>query len=276
MSRPKDLPDFRKPPVAETALSLQFEAISGLTSAHLGVLWERFRQDLPLIEEHSPLPPVFEKFEPPSPSQVEVMIEEKPPLPRVWFLNESKTELIQMQSNRFIHNWRKMEGLEPYPRYEPIREKFRGEVAALEAFLRDENLGALAVNQCEVTYVNHIEPAGVWERPGQLEKVFSMWSGLQNASFLPNPEDAGLHMRFVIPNETGEPIGRLHVVVHPAWKKTDNSPILALNLTARGVPIGGGIDAAFSFFDLARRWIVKGFADLTTPEMHRVWESIDA
>lgn len=275
MPRPKDLPDFRKPPIAETVLSLQFESISGLTSPHLGVLWERFRQQLPLIEEHPRLPPVFEKFDP-FPTQVEVTIEEKPPLPRVWFVNDTKTELIQMQSNRFIHNWRMLEGMEPYPHYEPIREKFRGEVAVLETFLRDEKLGSLVVNQCEVTYVNHIEPSGVWNRHGQLEDVFTLWSGLASASFLPEPEDAGLHMRFVIPDETGKPIGRLHVVVNPAWKKTDNSPILALNLTARGGPIGEGTEGAFAFFDLARKWIVKGFVDLTTPDMHRAWERIDA
>ena len=276
MSRPKDLPDFRKPPVAETVLSLQFEPISGLTSPHLGLLWAKFRQQLPLIEEHPPLPPILENFAPPSPAQMEVTIEEKPPLPRVWFVNETKTELIQMQSDRFIHNWRKMEGMAPYPHYEPIREKFRGEVAVLEDFLRDEKLGTLAVNQCEVTYVNHIEPSGAWSRHGQLEKVFSIWSGLTNASFLPNPEDAGLRTRFVIPDETGKPIGRLHVVVHPAWKKEDNSPLLILNMTARGVPTGEGIAGAFAFFDVGRRWIVKGFADLTTPEMQRVWERVNA
>lgn len=274
--RPEDLPDFRKPPVAETVLSLQFEPIAGLTTAHVGLLWQRFRQQLPLIEEHPPLPPVFEKFEPPSPAQLEVTIEEKPPIPRVWFVDETKTELIQVQPNRFIHNWRKMEGLEPYPHYEPIREKFRGEVAVLEEFLREGKLNTLAVNQCEVTYVNHIEPSGVWDRHGRLDKVFSMWSGLVNPLFLPDPEDAGLRMRFVIPDGTGRPIGRLHVVVHPAWKKADNSPIFALNLTARGGPIGEGIEGAFAFFDLGRRWIVKGFADLTTSEMHRVWERIDA
>lgn len=276
MSRLKDLPDFRKPPVAETVLSLQFEQISGLTSPHLGVLWAKFRRELPLIEEHPPLPLIVESFDPPSPAHVEVTIEEKPPLPRVWFVNDSKIELIQIQSNRFIHNWRKIDGMEPYPHYEPIRKTFRGEVAILEEFLRDEGLGTLAVNQCEVTYVNHIEPSGVWDRHGQLEKVFSMWSRLANQSFLPDPEDAGLHTRFVIPDETGKPIGRLHAVVHPAWKKTDNSPILILNMTARGVPIGEGIEGAFGFFDVGRRWIVKGFADLTTPEMHRVWERIDA
>jgi uncharacterized protein (TIGR04255 family) len=275
MSRPRDLPDFLKPPVVETALSLQFEPISGLASPHLGVLWARLRSEFPLIEEHAPLPPVFEKFDQPSPMEVEVTIEEKPPSPRVWFLDDAKTELIQVQSNRFIHNWRRVEGMEPYPHYEPIRDKFRGEVAVLEEFLRDEELGALAVNQCEVTYVNHVEPAGVWERHGQLETVLSMWSGLANSSFLPSPEDAGLRMRFVIRDGTGQPVGRLHVVVHPAWKKADSSPILVLTLTARGAPIGEGMEGAFAFLNLGREWIVKGFADLTRPEMHRVWERIN-
>jgi hypothetical protein len=274
--RPRDLPDFGDPPVVETVLSLQFEPVSRLTTAHVGVLWLRFREQLPLIEEHAPLPPVFEKFEPPSPAQVEVTIEEKPPVPRVWFLNESKSELIQVQADRFIHNWRRMQGLNPYPHYEAIRDKFRGEVATLEEFLRDERLGALTVNQCEVTYVNHIEPAGVWERHGQLEKVLRNWARLPVSAFLPEAEDGVVRLRFLIPGEGGKPSGRFHVALQPAWKKADNSPILSLNLTARGAPLGQGIEGAFAFFDLGRRWIVKGFTDLTTPDMHRAWERIDA
>ncbi len=272
---PGNLPDFRRPPLAETVLSLQFEPLVRLTAAHVGVLWQRFRKQFPLVEEHTPLAPVFEKFELPSPGQVEVTIEDKPPMPRLWFINGAKSELIQVQSDRFIHNWRNMEGLEPYPRYEPIRDRFRTEVAVLEEFLADEELGALVVSQCEVTYVNHIEPCGMWDRHGELEATFRVWSRLGTASFLPEPEDAGFRMRFVISGETGKPVGRLHAGVQPAWKKIDNSPILALNLTARGVPLGAGVDGAFAFFDLGRRWIVNGFADLTTPDMQRVWERID-
>lgn len=197
-------------------------------------------------------------------------------MPRVWFLNQAGSELIQVQADRFIHNWRKLEGLDPYPRYEPIRDKFRDEVTVLEQFLRDEKLGALTVNQCEVTYVNHIEPDGVWERHGEVEKALAMCSRLVTASFLPEPEDVGLRVRFVIPDSNGKPIGRLQAVAQPAWKKADNSPILVLNLTARGVPLSAGIDGAFAFFDLGRNWIVNAFADLTTPEMQRVWGRIDA
>ena len=273
--RPEDLPNFGKPPLAETVLSLQFEPVVGLTTAHIGLLWNRLRKQLPLIEEHPPLPAMFEKFELPLAPPVEITFEEKPPMPRVWFLNQAGSELIQVQADRFIHNWRKMEGIDPYPRYEPIRDKFRDEVAVLQAFLRDEKLDDLAVNQCEITYVNHIESCSVWERHGELEKAFVMFSRLRSASFLPEPEDVALRMRFVIPDTSGKPVGRLHAVVQPAWKRSDNSPILTLSLTARGAPMGEGVDGAFSFFDLGREWIVKGFADLTTPEMQRMWERTD-
>ena len=51
-------------------------------------------------------------------------------------------------------------------------------------------------------------------------------------------------------------------------------PIFVLNLTARGEPLGDGVNGAFAFLELARDWIVKGFDELTRPEMHRVWERI--
>lgn len=149
------------------------------------------------------MPPVLEKFGPPSPAQVEVTVEEKPLAPRLWFLNQIKTELIQVQADRFIHNWRKLEGIEPYPRFEPIRDKFRDEVFILEQFLKDEGMGAPIVNQCEVTYVNHIEPSGIWQRHGQFDKVFARWSPGAADQFLPEPEDGSLRLRFVIPGDAG-------------------------------------------------------------------------
>ena len=275
MTRRKDLPDFRKPPVAETVLSLQFEPISGLTTAHIGLLWARFRADFPTIEEHEPLPTAIEEFGRPSLPPVHVSIEQDRPLPRVWFISKTKTELIQVQSNRFIHNWRRYQGIEPYPHYDVVnRPNFNAEVATFQKFLEDESLGPLKINQCEVAYVNHIEQAGVWETHSQFDKVFSVWNGGTSGSFLPKPEDVAMQVRFVIPDGSGKPVGRLHVVAHPAWRRTDQMPIFVLNLTARGEPLGDGVNGAFAFLDLARDWIVKGFAELTRPEMHRVWERI--
>lgn len=74
---------------------------------------------------------MIERFGAPAPAEVEVTFEEKPPVPRVWFLNAYRTELIQVQADRFVHNWRKLLRVEPYPCYEPSRERFRNQVAVL-------------------------------------------------------------------------------------------------------------------------------------------------
>ncbi len=273
--RPEGLPDFRDPPLVETVLSLQFQPLREFSLAHVGLLWDKYRHTFPLVEERTPLNAVRESFEVPSPRHEEAMIDAKPPLPRVCFLNESKTELIQIQAGRLIHNWRKTGKIStPYPRYERIRTNFRHEVWEFQEFLTDEKLGKLAIDQCEITYINHIETCEAWQGHGQIEGVLRTWTP-QPRSFLPESEDASIQQRFVIRNESNSPLGRLHVSLTPAWKEEDRSPILVLTLTARGSPIDKGINGAFDFFDLAREWIVKGFLDLTTTDMHRAWGSTD-
>jgi hypothetical protein len=42
--------------------------------------------------------------------------------------------------------------------------------------------------------------------------------------------------------------------------------MFVMELTARG-QVGTGTE----FFDLGRKWIVKSFAELTTPAMHKIW-----
>lgn len=274
-SRDPSLPDFDEPPVVEVVLSIQFEPISGLTTAHVGLLWQRYRDRLSVIEEHPPLLPQSEHFGPPSPPRVNVAIEDKPPTPRVWFLNEQKTELVQVQNDRFAHNWRKVGRGQAYPRYENIRDRFREEVSGFEQFVDDENLGTLSVSQCELTYVNHIEQSETWGRHGQVEQVFRNWSPLPGGVFLPEPEDAFLQWRFRISGKDDKVAGRLHVVAQPSWLVGNMNPVWLMNLTARGGALGSGISGAFAFFDLAREWIVRGFADLTTEGMHRRWRRRD-
>ena len=137
-------------------------------------------------------------------------------------------------------------------------------------------MGALAVNQCELTYVNHIEQSGAWERHGQVERLFRNWSPLSSGVFLPEPEDVLLRWRFRMRGMDDTAVGRLHVAAQPSWSVSDMKPMWLMNLSARGIPLGPGIGGAFDFFDLAREWIVRGFADLTTRAMHRSWKRKDA
>ncbi|MGC9225045.1 MAG: hypothetical protein ACP5E2_14070, partial [Terracidiphilus sp.] len=45
-------PEFKNPPVVETALAIEFAPIKGWSVVHYGALWERFRSRYPKVEVH--------------------------------------------------------------------------------------------------------------------------------------------------------------------------------------------------------------------------------
>jgi hypothetical protein len=170
-----------------------------------------------------------------------------------------------VQTDRFIKNWRKREG--HYPRYgKIIKPAFERDFAELQAVVDAEKLGEIRINQCEVTYVNHIVSGEGWDDWSESEKLFTFW---KNPPALPYPgraEDIGFRSRFPILGPSKEWIGRLHLDVEPAVRNTDNRPMYVMNLTARGM-YGKG----FEFFDIGHEWIVRSFERLTTEDMHTVW-----
>jgi uncharacterized protein (TIGR04255 family) len=274
---PAQPPEFGQPPVVEVALSVQFKRLEHMRSAHLGLLWDKFRHQFPRTEDYGPLPPAYERFDQ-SPTQpqlgVEIRAYDVPPLPRAWFLNEGGTELIQIQPDRFMRNWRKVGESDQYVRYAHIQEKFAAGLGDFERFIGQERLGEFTPNQCEVTYVNHIISGEGWASHGELGKILCAWSGRNSDAFLPTPEGIGISVYWVIPYE-GQAVGRLHMALQPAYRVVDGKPMYILNLTARGSPIGADVAGALKFLDIGHEWIVRGFASMTTKEMHRVWRRTD-
>ena len=272
------LPNFENPPVVEVALSVQFEPLTLLKVAHVGRLWSAFREDgFTLTEDHRNLEPIHEPFDPRFYAQdfgIKFKSLDVPPVPRVWFLNDLGTELIQVQQDRFIHNWRKTGNDVDYVRYPQVRERFVKSFERFEAFVESEGLGHITPDQCEVTYTNQMVQGDGWESQGSLDRVFAFWRK-NDTGFLPEPENASAAIRYVIPGADGKPIGRLHVDLQPAFRKSDFMPMLILNLTARGAPLEPGRSGVLGFFDLGREWIVRGFAAMTTKEMHSTWRRTD-
>lgn len=270
-------PDFTDPPVVEVVLGVQFEPIADLGTAQLGLVWQKFRQQgFSKTEDQPPLAPTVEQFGARRPFRVGVELElvDAPSIPRLWFLNQPETELIQIQRDRFMHNWRKVRQGEVYPRFEQLRAAFERELNDFSQHLRDEKLGDLVPTQCEVTYVNEIVSGAGWERHGQLGAVLTLWQAPDRDTVLPEPEDVQLGIRYVIPNDDGEPQGRLNITVAPAYR-VEGPPIMLMNLTARGKPEGEGIEGALRFIERGRAWLVHGFTSITTPDMHRIWGKYD-
>ena len=99
---------FSMPPLIELSLGMQFEPLTDFTIPYFGLLWNRFRDNFPLTESHPPLEHSTERFDlnrfvlRPS-----IQVFQTPPVPRIWFLNQDGSQLIQMQQDRLIHNWRR-------------------------------------------------------------------------------------------------------------------------------------------------------------------------
>jgi len=262
---------FEKPPVVEVALSVQFEPLRKLDGARVGLYWAGIKTRFPTIEQQPRLDPVVERFDVTDYAPRFLRIEFGEAVPRFWFLTTNESELLQVQQDRFIHNWRK-KNVEPYPHYENLRESFANELKAFSNFLAAEGIGEIVPNQCEVTYINHIEAEAAQGAHARVEDVLTVWSGLQNPELLPSQlESADVRLRYVISQE-GRKLGRLHIELQPAFRQQDGRPIWVLILTARGTPLTRDLGGVVPFMDVGRDHMLEAFLAITTRRLQEQWE----
>ena len=270
----QELPEFRKPPVVEVAISVQFKELKTLSAPRLGVLWTEFRKEFPVAEQHPPLANVRESFDLAVAPKATVQITPKLPVPRCWFLNEEGTQLVQVQADRFALNWRKLETEAEYPRYGQIRTDFLNKFERFIEWVKREKLGSIEPDQSELSYVNHILRGEGWDTPSDLHKLVKFWQSQdKHGGYLPQPETAQLAIQYVMPF-TEEKLGRLHINMEMGQRVDDGRRLVRLSLVGRGEPIGEGVAGAMALLDQAHEWIVQGFASITTSEMHQRWERV--
>lgn len=261
------LPEFESPPVVEVALSVQFDRLDTST-VQLALAWQRFRSRFGRIEEKPELDPVFERFAPPEKRLPGVRFEVGVvPGLRFWFLNDDGNELIQVQRDRFVRNWRKTEGRQDYPRYDNLRQAFVEDWTTFADFAAEEVSSELVPNQVEVTYVNIIET----DDTSRLDEVLACVTGTYSDEYLSEPEEAEAQFHFVLNREDGKPWGRLHVVADPAVRAADDQRVLRLSLTARGNPPSRDMEGVMAAMDAGHEAVVRGFTSITTPQMHTRW-----
>jgi uncharacterized protein (TIGR04255 family) len=168
--------------------------------------------------------------------------------------------LIQVQRDRFLHNWRYYSGKEVYPRYPTVRKAFLDQWSHFSGFVDTNNLGPINVTQLEITYLNHIVP---WTDDSELGEVFPDFRWRSGARLLDKPETCRVALSFVSSDKSS----RLRATIRPGVHQ-EKGKVLLFELTVRGVAKPGEFDA---WFDAGRQWIVTAFADLTSDEWHRKW-----
>ena len=259
------LPDYNKPPVIEVVCGVTFKDLNGLLLPHVGLLWDRYRAEYPTCQEHAPLAAVVERFD----DQPSTSFSLDFPLPRSWFVHRDQTGIVQVQRDRFLHNWKKVREGDEYPRYSTVFALFKERLATFTTFLAEQGIGELRPTQYEMTYVNHVPFGETPSGTGDVGRVFPDFCWQAEERFLPKPEYFTWRTSFVLPPEAN---GRLHTTIRTARRTADNAPLIVLDMTARGMPQDSSEAAMQGWFDIAHEWIVKGFSDLTSEKMQKSWE----
>ena len=268
MATEDNLPEFENPPVIEVVCGLQFQPLKTMLAGHLGQLWDHFKPDYSKLKEAAPLPHLVEQYDSPE-DRIKLSTTNIPDLPRTWFIHKDDTGVLQVQRDRFLHNWRKVKAADYYPRYHEVIARFREHLATFKGFVDELSLGSLTTDQFELSYINHIPIGDGWNSHGEIGAVLPDFGWrINQGRFLPPAEVFNWRTSFLLPNQTG----RLHVTAITASRRSDNRPILFLELSARGMPAQATEDAMWTWFDTAHEWIVKAFADLTGEQMHRIWK----
>ena len=257
------LPSYKNPPVNEVVCGIRFQPPDKLRIPHVGLLWDKFRQDYPIIQHAMPI----------SSTKGELLVDDTTGLilPRVWFINKSDDQLIQFQFDRFYFNWRRRENL--YPRYPHVISNFEKVIDTVTQFFHEFGLGELNPIDCELSYINHMPKGQEWNTIDDISGIFRDFGWNKTPGrVLPNPIHIGWNTVFLLPDEAG----RLGVSIKEATRTDDKISLLILELKCIGIGKSTSRVAIREWFDLAREWIVRGFTDLTTPEVQKsFWERED-
>lgn len=256
--RPQGLPKFDNPPLREVAIAVLFQPLEGLAQPHVGRYWEVIRDGYPGTADQPPIDPYLEGESRGQPAFQ--LLVGPPPLRRSWFVSADGERLVQLQSDRFVHNWRG-DGLS-YPQLEDLWASFAERFQEFAAWIEDEGIGSVEPFQLELTYVNYVEAATLWdviegEAPGVTTEFAHDVTG--------TPE-AMLQFRYAV---EGESKGSLYV----HCRQVDEQ-LQQIELTYRAVLKSPTVESMVTAVAAGRRLIVTHFTELTRPTFHAVWERI--
>ncbi|MCO5144396.1 MAG: TIGR04255 family protein [Oligoflexia bacterium] len=155
-------PNFTNPPINEVVFGVTFKN-SLIKTVDFGLFYQKIKSHFPLYSDQ---PPVLLK---PPAAQVQFL------LPRVWFENEDKTRLVQLQQDKFFFNWRQLNPpTATYPNFEKLFSEFELHFKTLQAWWSDNFNVMLELKSLELSYINHIDSKSDWSGPNDNHKVFSV------------------------------------------------------------------------------------------------------
>jgi uncharacterized protein (TIGR04255 family) len=254
-------PHFDRPPVVEVVCGAQFAALEQWRTPHYGQFWSHIQAEYSDSEDQPPLPRI--RLEPTPPIELQRLV--LPPLRRVFFIKPPGNFLIQLQENRFLHNWRKVKDDDEYPRYDAAYERFIRYWQEFRSFLSEVKIPQPKPDTCELTYINHIMAEGA-SFPKDVWEFLAFYERSPEATTAMDASRMMMQFFWPLPNETGN----LTLDVKHGNRTGDQREVLLMELTARGGVKEGEAGMA-AWFGVAHDAIVNTFEKLTTTHAHQLW-----
>lgn len=250
----QELPEFRRPPLHEVALTVGFDAMPGLRAIELGSLRVAWETDYPQLDEQPALPPE-QQDEPSIVVRFGVV-----PLQRQLFGSADGRRLLQVQDDRMILNWRRVDD-QPYPRYGELAPELDRRLADVGELAVARSGSGLTARWVEATYVNLVTDG--LDRP-RVDEVLLGLTPLGDSP-LGHP-DVQVGYRW-------PPVGPERLALSVLAQSTaapGGTPAVLLNLTVRGQVSEGS--PYRDTLDRTHEHLVSAFTALTTTSMHERWE----
>lgn len=262
---PSRHPTFDKPPINEVVCGLTFRHLVSMQAPHYGLFWQTIRKQFPKTRT---VPPLNAPIEVGAGQGISFTVDPTvAQLPRVWFISEDESTLVQLQQDRFLFNWRAGHGT-TYPRYKNIIRSFQSLLEKFQKFVETNGLGDLYFTQGEVSYINHIVRGAGWSSFGEVGEIFPDFSWRLGTRILSAPESFNFRSNHSYAG------GTLLVAMQTARSSAENQEqIIRFDLTARGEVVSSGSAEMWNWFRDANTYIVDAFIDLTSKNMQReIWK----
>ena len=253
---------FENPPVNEVVVSTYFNPpLSDLRSEHIGLFWGKIKGDFPVVRQQRPVG-----------IGPDVNADGPFPMPRYWLIADDEINLIQIQKNAFMFNWRRRD--DAYPRFhKDIKPTFDKYYGLFSEFIRTEiNITNPTVDLCELVYINTLECCEYWTGPQDTTKVIPSFSIL--TPDIDASESLGFICNYGYQATTDL---QLNIGIRSGVRsQQQNAPVLIFEIKASGRLAQVAKPGTDEWFERAHDAIIRCFLSITSRDIqNRLWKPVE-
>lgn len=250
--------DFDKPPINEVVIGKVFKPRADLTVPMFGRFWDLIEDNFPKTQHAAPLIESGDSLE----QNFMGM------LPRVWFVGDDPSRLIQLQQDRLYYNWRQLAGVDsPYVRFDSIFIEYQRYSEAFATFILSSLGSPIEPTRLDLTYVNVFRRGREWQDFSDLGSVIRGLDVLSNTEKL-GKASAGSFQIDLRPNNMP---GRLLIRLASGLDTTSGAQLIKMELVAAcGAEELAGVEEK-AWYLQAHDAIIEAFCTLTTEKAQKIW-----